>query len=520
MTPRLRLVHALCMAGALLGMALAAASSASAATSVTCIEASRYKHLYRIFGNDPARFAAFFGTDPRRLPHPEACRAFLFTGTIDGAKRGERDDDFTRLATAIASGNGWVSTLYLASPGGNVSMGLRLAQATRLFWLTTHAVDGPHFDYVPDFLGNSGPGSPAVDVPPELQNGWRDYVAATQGFARVATMNPEKQRPLRCVSACTYLHAAGVHRFGPAYFHRARRGRSQRTQDPNNSSMTDLLDRLHKVEQRIVALYRAMDTGDEAIEAYTSTATQTTASAELLPMPRYISDHLVNACRGGQRPRRSREQELAQSAPPAPEPMLGFPDGPKTEQVAPPPPLAGPPRAAPSPRPAREERTRRARSDPTTFDARTVQCQSANHTRERLTQFAKLCANGCDHHALKEDANRRVAALVPGDEKPDKPPRQRRPRDGGTPRGYPPQAYPPQSYPPPQRGYPSQPGYPPRYGQPQGPPPSGQPRGPYPPPSGPPPRYPPQSGPPPSGYPPPGPPPPGGPPRYQGGYQQ
>ncbi len=371
--------------GAVLVFAGIAAAGPARALDVTCIEASRYKYLYRIFDNDRARFAEFFGADARRLPPPEACRAVILTGTIDKPQRGEsQGTDFDRLLAAIESGRGWLTTLYLATPGGNVGMGLRLANLTRMFWLNTYAVDGPSFDYVPDFLGAHGPGSAPEPLPPELQQGWESYRAATGALSHIELAS---RRERRCVSACTFLHAAGIYRHGPAYFHRARRGRSHKQRDggtAETSSMADMLEGLQKTEQRIVAHYRKMDSGEEAIRAYESTATQTTARAKLPAFPRYIGDYLRKLCHT--HPRRGAGERMAVRE------------------------RSGAGEVADNAKPS-ADREQGAEKHGLSIEAR--QCIAAANTREQHNQYAKLCYDGCDRATLIRETTRRIRALMP-----------------------------------------------------------------------------------------------------------
>lgn len=346
-------------AAALLSVAFGA--SPARAIEVSCVEASRYKHIMRIFGNDTARFAAFFRADPSKLPHPESCRALIVTGQVMKFDRGSENQDFTKLARVIANGGGWVTTLYLASPGGNVGTGLRLGELTRMFWLNTYAVADGGFEYVPDFLGASGPGS-SPHVPPELEAGLRDFQAATQGFSRFTSQD---RRSRRCVSACTFLHAAGIYRYGEAHFHRGRRGTSasRGNGDDHETSMSDLVDQLHNVETLMIAFYRKMDAGDGAIDAFQKTATETTSSVMLPMMPRYIGDYLKKQCTNAGR--------------------------------------------APS-----EPVSRGAKRDfPDRFAD--IQCIASSNSRERLLQFAKFCPSGCDISALFQETSKRVSALVP-----------------------------------------------------------------------------------------------------------
>src|SRR5689334_7779680 len=118
MPPIARLIAATTIVGAAFGAVPAQA------IEVNCVEASRYKHIMRIFGNDNARFAAFFRTTTSQMPHPESCRALIVTGRVNRFERGQENEDFAKLAQALVNGRGWVTTLYLASPGGNITTGL------------------------------------------------------------------------------------------------------------------------------------------------------------------------------------------------------------------------------------------------------------------------------------------------------------------------------------------------------------------------------------------------------------
>src|SRR5262245_18358498 len=100
------------------------------ALDVTCIEASKYKHLYKIFGNDPHRFADFFDMDPGRLPGREDCRAALISGPVQPAT----EKDMEKLLAVILRNHGWLAALHLASPGGSVGTGYQLGFLTRSFW--------------------------------------------------------------------------------------------------------------------------------------------------------------------------------------------------------------------------------------------------------------------------------------------------------------------------------------------------------------------------------------------------
>src|ERR671931_2425773 len=88
----------------------------AAALDVTCIEASKYKHLYRIFGNDPRKFAEFLELDPNRLPNPEFCRAALLRGPVQETSAKDAD----KLLAMIIQNRGWLAAIHLASGGGNI----------------------------------------------------------------------------------------------------------------------------------------------------------------------------------------------------------------------------------------------------------------------------------------------------------------------------------------------------------------------------------------------------------------
>jgi hypothetical protein len=127
------------------------------AIEVECIEASKYKYVYRIFGNDPAKFAAYFKLGPSRgkLPDGELCRAALLSGGI-----GPEPEELDKLLRVIAANRGWLATIYLNSGGGDVWMGYRLAVTVRDFRLKTSVLnrDGA---YLPDFA------LPPLEAPPE-----------------------------------------------------------------------------------------------------------------------------------------------------------------------------------------------------------------------------------------------------------------------------------------------------------------------------------------------------------------
>ena len=52
------------------------------AADIRCIDASKYKYLWKIFDNNQQKLAEFLKVSPSQLPAPEMCRAILVTGTI------------------------------------------------------------------------------------------------------------------------------------------------------------------------------------------------------------------------------------------------------------------------------------------------------------------------------------------------------------------------------------------------------------------------------------------------------
>ena len=142
-----------CMAG------LGGAPRVAAAIEIHCIESSKYKHLWQLFGNDRRKLAEFLQVSEAQLPQPETCRAVLVVGGIDPSaksKEAGETNDFYKLLDAIEQSRGWLATLHLASAGGNITMGLQLGQLTRLFWLNTRAAGTKSFVYQPDFIDTGG----------------------------------------------------------------------------------------------------------------------------------------------------------------------------------------------------------------------------------------------------------------------------------------------------------------------------------------------------------------------------
>ena len=123
------------------------ASGRAQAIEVKCIEASKYKYLYKLFDDDPKKFAAYLQLDPAKLPDPEFCRAALLNGPIT-----HTPDETRALLDAIIANKGWLTTIYLRSGGGSIGEGVKLALLTRMFWLKTRARFPVPIEYEPDFL--------------------------------------------------------------------------------------------------------------------------------------------------------------------------------------------------------------------------------------------------------------------------------------------------------------------------------------------------------------------------------
>jgi hypothetical protein len=143
--------------GALVGMA-----ETAAAIEVQCIEESRYKHLYQLFGGDTRKFAAYLKVDTGRLPDPEACRAALIAGPIGAPNDREKLLDF------VVRNKGWLAAVHLNSGGGSVWTGQQLGYIVRAFRLKTITARnaGNKLLYEPDFALAPLPAeSPAAAVP-------------------------------------------------------------------------------------------------------------------------------------------------------------------------------------------------------------------------------------------------------------------------------------------------------------------------------------------------------------------
>ena len=135
----------------------AALSKAAFAIDVRCIEESKYKHLYQLFGGDARKFAAYLNIGVDRLPDPEICRAVLVFGDIGEAR------DREKLLDVVARSKGWLAAVHLNSGGGDVWTGQQLGYIVRAFRLktVTARTASNRLLYNPDFaVGPLPPGTP------------------------------------------------------------------------------------------------------------------------------------------------------------------------------------------------------------------------------------------------------------------------------------------------------------------------------------------------------------------------
>jgi len=395
-TPRRTVLAAL--GGLIMAAALCAGAGVANAIEVECIDASKYKYLFEIFGKDRRKFAEFFGVSPANLPDGEMCRAIILSGGIDSSAKSRetrQPTDTDKLLDVIARNKGWLATIYLVSPGGNIAMGMSLSQMTRMFWLKTEAPNAKIFKYTPDFIMRATPpansetsDSSAVEVPPELAQGWEAYLRLLGEGVGVALSGSG-----RCASACTFLHVAGIERQGTVHVHRGRR--SQRN-DPKggidaNQSMAEVLEGLHRAEAQVIALYRSMDSGEQFVSLFQSTPTATTRPAASERIPRYVADILQAKCGADAARLTALEGRLRATIAEA---------GDKSATAA---------------------KTGRLNSQLSTLLARRTkveQCIAAAQEKERLTQFAKFCANGCDRALVTSTIRSKNEPLSPARAQP------------------------------------------------------------------------------------------------------
>jgi hypothetical protein len=400
-----------------------AGSAPAGAIEIRCVEASKYKYLYRLFDNDKRRAAAFLSVKPSSLPDGEICRAVIVTEGIVPASIARKEGttpDTVKLLRAIERNRGWLATVYLASGGGSVDMGIALARLIRTFWLKTFALEEPVFAYYPDFgvvpatvpaepkrrTGNpdakakSDRSSPASAPPPppapleELAAGWSAYLESAPYQVRVKF----KRGRGRCASACTYLHVAGIDRRGVMHVHRPRFS-ADRVDDKTSThsldmkkSMTDTLKGLQRAEARGARVYQEMDAGDEAIALRASTPTAKLSPIAVPRFPRYVADYLRDRC-GGDAEALERQEAGIRAL------LAKRPDDAKNPQER-----------------LRDVRARRGQVE---------KCIAGAHEAERLKQFVKYCSSDtCDRRAIAADIRGGTKSKSRNGKKPRKSRRQ------------------------------------------------------------------------------------------------
>ncbi|MBX9844268.1 MAG: hypothetical protein K2Z80_20910 [Xanthobacteraceae bacterium] len=377
----------------ILALAGGAGIGRAAAIEVTCIEASKYKHLYKIFGGDARKFAAYLQIDPGRLPGPEHCRAALVSGKVELPAA----QDVARLADIIVQNEGWLATLHLSSTGGSLGAGYQLGFLARNFWLktTTARVTGTALLYTPDFfvppLGGAtapvgtesttpGPAAapPAPTPEADLAQGWQAYLAEQRKLAPV-------QASPACISACGLIHAAGIERFGVVRLHRSRYSGEDAFID-QSQSMTITNEGLMRSEETHVAFYRQMDAGPDFISTFQSTPPETTMPVDVSRYPRYVADYLNARCSTdvGQLQRLERQIELSISY----------------LTVA----LFGPS--------IKVDRLRGAMQKVREQRSKAEQCVAAAHEKERLAAYDRICKGGCNKQKLAAMAREKMQELA------------------------------------------------------------------------------------------------------------
>lgn len=147
------------------------------AIDLRCIEESKYKHLYQLFGGDARKLAIYLNISADRMPDPEACRAVLLSGGIGGPNDREKFLDF------VVRNKGWLAVVHLNSGGGNVWTGQQLGYIVRAFRLKTVTARsaGNKILYAPDFVLPTA--STEVAIAP----------------APAATSGPAQPSPPRCL---------------------------------------------------------------------------------------------------------------------------------------------------------------------------------------------------------------------------------------------------------------------------------------------------------------------------------
>jgi hypothetical protein len=353
------------------------------AFQVQCIEESKYKYLYELFGGDPRKFAAYLEIDPaaHRLPDPELCRAVLLIGGI-----GDKDDRARFLETVVRT-RGWLATVYLSSGGGSTNVGWEVGFVVRSFVLKirTAPVTGNKIAYQPDFglppLAPATPGAAAPPPPPpapigppdprlSLIAGWQTYQNSQRKLLSNAPPGVDQLHdPFHdgnwCASACSYIYVSGIDRGGLVHVHHAAN---------DTPTMSEFARGLEEFERQQNRFYRYMDPGPKLIPIVLATSSTSISRAPVLRFPRYISDYLIRNCKSDPELLQNLEVELEvalRELKPASSDLSIDTDGLRAARAA-----------------LHERR-------------RTVElCVAQAIERDRLTAFDRYCGRGCDPKKL------------------------------------------------------------------------------------------------------------------------
>jgi hypothetical protein len=356
-------------------------SGPAAALEVTCIEASRYRHLYQLFGGDPKQFAAYLDLDPAQLPRPEHCRAVLLSGKVEPRS----GNDLDQLLSVINANQGWLAVVQLSSGGGIIQTGYRLGFVTRMFWLKTHTATtfNRNLNYTPDFFVPPAAGGPAEgEEQPDaerIQN-WRRYLTTQKG------LSPHPLSGTGCASACGLIHTAGIDRAGEVRVHRARMGGGQDSFINLKKTMSETDRAMLRLELEQIAFYRQMDPGSDFVRQYQDTPAQTVTPVDVARFPRYVADYLTGRCKVNGDQLQELDRQIVNTISEIRSPLFGY--WISTERLG---------------RALRELRNLRADAE---------RCIAAAHERERHSHFAKLCPNGCDRKTLIGMVEESVRALA------------------------------------------------------------------------------------------------------------
>lgn len=353
--------------------------STARALEITCIEGSKYKYIYKIFGDDPKAFAAYLQLDPARLPAPEFCRAALISGPFEQ----NTPQEVGKVVEFILAQRGWLASLHLGSGGGSIRTGLQIGWLTRNFWLKTTVpqTSGGNLTYVPDVFVpplpvRGGTPAPSENGPEgQLAAGWQAYLAEWRKL-------PPQLASNRCASACTFVLAAGIERAGIGHVHRGRfTGRDRAINQDMSMSVTN--EGMMRSEAIITQFYTRMDAGSEFIRIYQATPTETVAPVTAARNPRYVSDYLNARCKADAAQLQRLEQQVTETVFAITNVSMGM--VPKMEKLR-----------------ASQTAIREQRS-------KVEACVAAAHEKERLSAFDRQCKAGCSREDLLKLASERIA---------------------------------------------------------------------------------------------------------------